>query len=106
MNAPDRFDELAQSLGGFYRSWIVYLGLDLGLFENVRRAGQAGIGLAALANESACAAEPVEVWARAAHASGLVEFDGELLRLDEATASVLLDDTRPEYLGGQFVAAV
>lgn len=106
MNATDRFDELAQSLGGFYRSWIVYLGLDLGLFETVRRAGEAGMALAALANESGCAAEPVEAWARAAHASGLVEFDGELLRLDDATASVLLDDTRPEYLGGQFVAAV
>src|SRR5688572_22091401 len=106
MNAADRFDELAQSLGGFYRSWIVYLGLDLGLFAAVRRAGEAGITLADLAKEAECAPEPVEAWARAAHASALVDFDGQRLRLDEATASVLLDDTRPEYLGGQFVAAV
>ena len=106
MNAADRFDELAHSLGGFYRSWVVYLGLDLGLFEAIRQAGSAGIPPADLAQATDCAAEPVAAWARAAHASGLVEFDGERLGLDEPTASVLLDDTRPEYLGGQFVAAV
>ncbi len=106
MPSDDRFDDLAQSLGGFYRSWVIYLGIQLGLFERIRAAGQAGIGPADLAAAASCAAEPVDAWIRAAHASALIEHDGSVIRLGDATASVLLDETRPEYLGGQFVAAV
>jgi SAM-dependent methyltransferase len=105
-SGDDRFDELAQSLGGFFRSWVVYLGLDLGLFARIRVAGDAGISPADLAADAGCAAEPVEAWIRGAHASELVGFDGDRVTLPVDTASVLLDDTRPEYLGGQFVAAV
>lgn len=106
MPKDDRFDDLAQSLGGFYRSWVIYLGLQLGLFELIRSAGAAGITPTDLASAAGCAAEPVDAWVRASHASALIEHDGTRVRMDEAEASVLLDDTRPEYLGGQFVAAV
>jgi SAM-dependent methyltransferase len=106
MAPTDRFDEFAESLGGFYRSWAIYLGLELGLFAAIRSAGADGITAARLAETSGCAPEPVDAWARAAHAGELVEHDGERIRMTDATASVLLDDTRPEYLGGQFVAAV
>jgi SAM-dependent methyltransferase len=103
--ADDRFDELAQGLGGFYLSWVIYLGLELGLFERIR-AARDGIGPAELAAAAGCAAAPVEAWVRAAHASDIVDFDGVRVSLPADTASVLLDDSRPEYLGGQFVAAV
>ncbi len=106
MPSDDRFDDLAQSLGGFYRSWVIYLGLQLGLFERIRSAGAQGISPADLASAVSCAAEPVDAWVRAAHAGELIEHDGSMVRMDEAAASVLLDETRPEYLGGQFVAAV
>jgi SAM-dependent methyltransferase len=102
----DRFDELAQGLGGFYLSWVIYLGLELGLFARIRSAGADGIAPGELAAACACAAEPVGAWVRAAHASDLVGFDGSRVTLPPDTASVLLDDSRPEYLGGQFVAAV
>jgi SAM-dependent methyltransferase len=102
----DRFDELATRLGGFYLSWVVYLGLELGLFARIRAAGRAGIAPATLASETGCAPGPVEAWVRGAHASDLIGFDGAVVTLPDDTASVLLDDTRPEYLGGQFVAAV
>ena len=104
--ADDRFDELAQRLGGFYLSWVIYLGLELGLFERIRAAGGAGISPDATRDGAGCRPEPVEAWVRAAHASELVVFDGERLTLGRTTASVLLDDSHPEYLGGQFVAAV
>lgn len=106
MPSDDRFDDLAQSLGGFYRSWVIYLGLQLGLFERIRSAGADGITPADLSTAAACAAEPVDAWIRAAHASELIEHDGTRVRMDEASASVMLDESRPEYLGGQFVAAV
>jgi SAM-dependent methyltransferase len=106
MGHDDRFDELVQNLGGFYQSWVIYLGLELGLFSAIRAAGSGGIAVADLAAGSDCQPQPVEAWARAAHASGLVEHDGTVLRLDADVATVLLDDSRPEYLGGQFVAAV
>src|SRR5262249_45233102 len=65
--ADDRFDDLAQRLGGFYLSWIVYLGLELGLFERIRASAD-GIGPAELATAAGCAPAPVEAWVRAAHA--------------------------------------
>src|SRR4051794_41942003 len=102
--ADDRFDELAQRLGGFYLSWTVYLGLELGLFEKIRAAG-GGISPSDLAAAARCAPAPVEAWVRAAHAAEIVEYDGQLVTLPAETASVLLDDSRPEYLGGQVVAA-
>jgi SAM-dependent methyltransferase len=104
-STDDRFDDLAQRLGGFYLSWVVYLGLELGLFERMRASG-GGLTPAELATEAGCAPAPVEAWIRAAHASEIVDFDGERASLPDDAASVLLDDSRPEYLGGQFVAAV
>ena len=43
MALDDRFDDLIASLGGFHRSWLVYLGIELGLFAHVREAGAAGL---------------------------------------------------------------
>jgi SAM-dependent methyltransferase len=106
MAADDRFEDIAQSLGGFYRSWVIYLGLELGLFERIRSAGPAGIAVTELATAARCAADPVEAWARAAHSSDLIDHDGSRIQLKPDVATVLLDDSRPEYLGGQFVAAV
>jgi SAM-dependent methyltransferase len=48
----------------------------------------------------------VAAWVRAAYACDLVEFDGSRAHLDPDVATVLLDDSRPEYLGGQFVSTV
>ena len=39
MRLDDRFDDLVASLGGFYRTWYVYVGLELGLLERLRDAG-------------------------------------------------------------------
>jgi SAM-dependent methyltransferase len=106
MSIDDRFDELAGSLGGFYLTWAAYLGLELGLFARIRTAGDAGISPAELAEASGCLTEPVEVWVRLAHAVDLVGFDGRLARPIDDVMTILLDDERPEYLGGQFVSTV
>jgi SAM-dependent methyltransferase len=106
MGRADRFEELAASVAGFYQSWVIYLGLELGLFARIRDAGAAGIAPDALADATGCRPEPVQTWVRAAHAGDLVVFDGERAHLEEDVVSVLLDDTHPEYLGGQFVVAV
>ena len=42
----DRFDDLIASLGGFHRSWLIYLGMELGLFAALRRAGDGGLTVA------------------------------------------------------------
>lgn len=106
MHLDDRFDDLATSLGGFYRAWMIQLGLQLGLFAALRSAGTAGLTPAELAAATRTAPDPVAGWCRAAYASDLVEDDGERLRIDPVTASILLDQERPEYLGGQFFYAV
>ncbi len=106
MTLDDRFDELAAGLGAFYRCWVAYLGLDLGLFERLRAAGHTGLSPVELAEAARCQRDPTDSWVRAAHAAELVEFDGERARLDDDVATILLDKERPEYLGGQFVATV
>lgn len=102
MRLDDRFDDLVTSLGGFYRSWAIQLGLELGFFGALREAGGAGLSPVELAAVTGSAPDPVATWCRAAFASDLVEMDGDRVRLDEVTASILLDEDRPEYLGGQF----
>ena len=43
MGHEDRFDDLIASLGGFHRSWLIYLGIELGLFARIRESGAGGI---------------------------------------------------------------
>src|SRR5215212_1380614 len=106
MGQRDRFEELAVSVGGFYRSWVIYLGLELGFFATLHGAGRAGLSGPELAASTGCRPDPVEAWLRAAHAGDLVELSGGRATVADDVAAVLLDDTHPEYLGGQFVVAV
>ena len=106
MGHDDRFEELAASVGGFYRSWVIYLGLELGLFARIRAAGAAGLTAAELAAAAGCRPGPTEAWLRAAHAGDLVDLRRRPGDVADDVAAVLLDDTHPEYLGGQFVVAV
>ena len=106
MSLDDRFDDLIAGLGGFYRSWLVYLGLELGLFARLKEAGPDGLGVAELAAATGTHAEAIDVWAWAADAHELARLDGGRLVLDQAVATILLDDQAPEFLGGQFVHAV
>ncbi|MCU0506689.1 MAG: hypothetical protein MUE82_13170, partial [Chloroflexi bacterium] len=106
MSIDDAFDTLAGSLVGFHRTWVVYLGLELGLFERIRRAGGGGIDLSALAADAECSLPAVRAWALAAHASEIVDLDGSVVRIDPDMATVLLDEQKPDYLGGQFIYSV
>src|SRR5664280_1143449 len=49
MPLDDRFDDLVASLAGFYRAWVIQLGIELDLFARLREAGPAGLTRAALA---------------------------------------------------------
>lgn len=108
MPLDDRFDDLTVSLGGFYRTWLVYLGLELGLFRALEAAGgervtgDAGLTPHELAERTGTDRTAVEVWAWAADAHALVEFEDGRLRADPELVAILLDDRLPEYLGGQF----
>ena len=105
MGLDERFDDLIASLGGFHRSWLVYLGIELGLFARLRAAGPAGMTTAELAAESGCHGPAIEAWAWGADAHDLVTLEGDRLTIDDDVAIVLLDADRPEFLGGQFVHA-
>jgi len=106
MRLDDRFDDLVTSLGGFYRAWVIQLGLELGLFAALRGAGGGGLTTNELAAATGTAPDPIAIWCRAAYASDLVDCDTDRIHLDESTASILLDVDRPEYLGGQFAYTV
>ena len=105
MGPDDRFDDLIASLGGFHRSWLVYLGIELGLFAHLRAAGPSGLTAEELAAKSGTQPRAIEAWAWAADAHDLVTLDEGRLTVEEDVAIILLDESRPEYLGGQFVHA-
>jgi SAM-dependent methyltransferase len=105
MPLDDRFDDLIDSLGGFHRTWLVYLGIELGLFAALRSAGPAGVSIDDLATETGTRPDALRAWSVGADAQDLVTLEGDRLVADEDVASILVDDDRPEYLGGQFVHA-
>jgi SAM-dependent methyltransferase len=105
MALDDRFDDLIASLGGFHRSWLVYLGIEAGFFQRLREAGPAGMTVSELATSTGCQAPAVETWAWAADAHDLAALEDDRLTVDADVAAILLDEVRPEYLGGQFVHA-
>jgi SAM-dependent methyltransferase len=106
MPLDDRFEDLVASLTGFYRAWVVQLGIELGFFAHLREAGAAGLTRAELAAAAPAAADPVSAWCDAAYAADLVADDGRRVSVDADVASILLDEDRPEYLGGQFTYTV
>ena len=105
MALDDRFDDLIASLGGFHRAWLVYLGLELGLFTRLRAAEPTGLMVDQLAGLAGCQPTAIEAWAWAADAHDLVTLDEGRLTIDDDIAAILLDEGRPEFLGGQFVHA-
>ena len=106
MPLDDRFDDLVASLTGFYRAWVIQLGIELGLFARLREAGANGLTRAELAAAAAAAGEPISAWCDAAYAADLIADDGRRVTLDPDVATILLDKDRPEYLGGQFTYTV
>jgi SAM-dependent methyltransferase len=102
MRLDDRFDDMIASLGGFYRTWYAYAGLELALFQRLHEAGSAGLTAAELGYRSGTEPELVGRWAWGAFAHDLVEIEDDRIRLPEDVAQVLVDADRPEYLGGQF----
>ncbi len=106
MGHDDRFDDLIASLAGFHRSWLIYLGIELGLFGRVRAAGHEGITPSELASATDTQPEAVAAWSWASDAHDLVVLEDGRLTIDDDVAEILLDDQRAEFLGGQFDHAV
>jgi hypothetical protein len=98
MQLDERFDDLVASLAGFHNTWLVYLGVELGIFTHLRAAGAEGLTTAELAEATGCRPEAIEVWAWAADAHELATLEGDRLTVDENTAIVLLDEQRPDSL--------
>jgi len=108
MSMDDRFADLLDDLSGFYRSWIVYLGIETGLIAALRDASH-GLLVADLAQQAGCAPSTVDVWSRAGYAFGLLELDlsdEPRFRIDAELAAMLTDETRADFLGGQFAFSV
>lgn len=106
MGIDERFDQLIGGLTGFYGSWVIYAGLELRFLRALREAGRTGLTAEALAAAAQTAVEPTRTWIRAARSFDLVALEDDRAILDPDVAAILLDEERPEYLGGQFISAV
>src|SRR3954453_5152305 len=102
MRLDDRFDDLVSSLGGFYRTWFVAIGLDLGLLAVLRDAGARGLTIAELAAQTGTSPDVTARWAWGAAAHGLVELHDDRVSVPREVGAILLEPDRPEHLGGQF----
>jgi SAM-dependent methyltransferase len=105
MQLDDRFDDLVASLGGFYRTWYVVTGIELGLFARIRDAGATGVTAAELARRTGTQPALVGRWAWGAAAHDLIDLADDRMHIQDDVATILLDADRPEYLGGQFLHA-
>lgn len=105
MVQDEPFDSLIDSLAGFHRTWLVYLGLELGLFSAVREAGLAGLSAPELAVATSTHPTAIETWMWAADAHGLMTVEDGRAVLDDDVARILLDDEAADSLGGQFIHA-
>src|SRR6478609_2424474 len=105
MRIDDRFDDLVASLGGFYRTWYVFVGLELGLLQRLRDAGAEGLTPAELAQRTGTEPRLVTDWAWGADAHDIVTIEDGRIAVPNDVAVVLLDADRSEYLGGQFLHA-
>ena len=105
MRIDDRFDDLVASLGGFYRTWYVYVGLELGLLGRLHDAGADGLTTDELAQRTGTEPRLVADWAWGAVAHDLVVIEHGRITVPEDVAGVLLRADRSEYLGGQFLHA-
>lgn len=105
MRIDDRFDDLVASLGGFYRTWYVYVGLELGLLQRLRDAGDEGITADELARRTGTEPRLLADWAWGADAHDLVVVEDGRISVPDDVARVLLDADSSEYLGGQFLHA-
>lgn len=106
MGERDRYDDLIASVSGFHRTWLVYLGLELGLFAALRSAGASGIAPAELAASTGLHPAAVETWAWAVDAHDLATLEDGRLTIAEDLAGILLDADRADHLGGQFTHTV
>ncbi len=102
MRLDDRFDDLVGSLRGFYRTWYVFTGLELGLFDALHDSGTRGLTAVELAARTGVEPSLAGRWAWGADAFSLVETVDGRIRIPGDVAAILLDAHRPEFLGGQF----
>ena len=97
----------SRASAGFYRTWYVYVGLELGLLQRLRDAGASGLTADELAQRTGTEPRLVRrlgVGRRRARPGRAI--DGEPDHAVPTTSPVvLLDADRPEYLGGQFLHA-
>ncbi|TAL13327.1 MAG: class I SAM-dependent methyltransferase [Chloroflexota bacterium] len=105
MHLDEQHDDVIAALAGFYRTWIAYLGIELGFFHVLRTAGSAGLTTEELATRTGTHPKAVTTWAWAADAHGLLTST-DRLRVDDELAAVLIDEQRTAYLGGQVIHSV
>lgn len=94
---------------GFQATWIADIGLKVGLFEAISRAGNSGLSEAQLAEQLGYDRRYVEVWCRAAYAFEFLDWDeAQGYRLAPHMDELLLDPSKPDFLGGrvQFYSAL
>jgi ubiquinone/menaquinone biosynthesis C-methylase UbiE len=109
ISKQEQWQKLLSYVMGNQASWIANIGLKAGLFQAIAEAGPEGVDEETLAQRLDYKLRYVQVWCRGAYAFGLLDWaEGDGYRLPPHLASLLLDSTDPQYMGGriQFLTAL
>lgn len=92
--------QLKEHLFGFVNVYLLNTGLELGLFEELRIAGDAGLTVAELARRKGLHAPYLSLWCRCAYGCGYLDMlDGERFCLTPQMEAILVDAHHPAYMG-------
>ena len=91
---------LKEHLFGFVNVHLLNTGLELGLFEELRNAGNVGLTVAELAQRKKLHEPYLSVWCRCAYGCGYLDMpETERFCLAPQMAAILADTQHPAYMG-------
>jgi ubiquinone/menaquinone biosynthesis C-methylase UbiE len=96
---PAEFRRLWSYSVGFYGVWVGHIGRRMGLFERISKNS---LSPDQLASATGLDRSAVRSWCSAAKSLGFVRQRGGKMTLTESMKEILLDQSSPQYLGGQF----
>jgi precorrin-6B methylase 2 len=97
-----QFQKLLGYVLGNQAAWIATIGVTTGMFRAIADVGTTSITEDALAQQLGYDPRYIQVWCRAAYAFELLDWDASSgFRLAPYMASLLLDPSDPQFMGGR-----
>ncbi len=95
------YEWLGESSQGFYRVWVIHLGRRYGILQALADSKEP-LTPERVSTEARLYPQGVKLWCEAAYALGLVSRRAGGYAVSHRMKELLVEETHPDYLGGQF----